>query len=195
MGYNTRPEMVEANAAILRQIKERLGVGQELHLRIAAEQNISTEQYRLRRVLAATDRHPEVMGGEFCRLGSLTTVSIDMASRSVVVKPRGGAIALNFEVARFSEADALRTAATYSGSMLVLEFHPSGTFDLDGFTSDLAELGFRLVPETMTQDVGGQISYAAERLESKSALPEGFEALEEYKSPPAEAQEGSSQEG
>jgi len=180
VGYNTRPEMVVANAPLLHQIKERLGAGQEMRLRIASEDNISTEQYRMRRVLAATDRHPEVMNGDFAGLGSRVTVSIDMTSRSIIIRPRGGAIALNFEVSRFTQDDALRNASTYSGSMLVLEFYPSDIYDQDRFISDLAELGFTLILETMTQDTDGKLSYAAERIEVPSDLPEGFGALKGY---------------
>ena len=59
MGYSTRPSMVEDQVELLQEIKTTVIDGNEkLKLTIRDGDNVSTEQWRLRRLLAATDRHP-----------------------------------------------------------------------------------------------------------------------------------------
>jgi hypothetical protein len=159
MGYNTTPALIEQNEELLDKILAATAAGREIKLR-ASDGEISSEQYKLRRVLAATDSHRSFKGGKFAGLGQRVLLKLDTARNEIIVKPKRG---VSIEEYRANENDALSSLRETSGSMAMLEFYPSDSFSLDYFCTIADREGWTIVRETLSEEKGGKISIAAER--------------------------------
>lgn len=175
MGYSTRPEMISENAEILSRIRDAITKGESLRLRVRDQATISTEQYRLRRVLAACDNHPSAYGGEFARLGQQVTLKVDAENGYIVASPKAGVLLL--DEFRASERDALEFLREAKGSLTMLEFFPSPEFNIDEFVRRAFDLGWTVHPSTATKNSEGKIEVAAERNDETPSESSGFGAL------------------
>lgn len=175
MGYNTRPEMLEmaANAALLHAILEHASQGIPLKLSIKEGANISTEHYRLRRLLYACDAHRSACGGQFAGLGQRVSLKVDTANSTIEVRPLG---AISIEKFRPSEKDAIDFLIEQSGTLALVEFWPSPTFSFEKFRADALSTGWSVIEETKEESEDGKLAFAAEKVED-SAPSAGFGAL------------------
>lgn len=174
VGYNTRPEMVTDNIDLLTRIKRAVELGEELKFKVKEEAMVSTEQYRLRRILAATDIHRSAYGGEFAGLGAAVSLKMDASRGTIIVTPRVG---VRLEEYKASERDALDVLSEAKGSMAMVEFTPSEEFALDQFVRRAFELGWIIHTSTRTETEDGAVSFAAERRESADSSNVGFGVL------------------
>lgn len=178
MGYNTNPGMVIDNEDILNTILAAITLGRAVKFNVTTGVNISSEQYRLRRILAATDNHQLALDGRFARLGSLCTIRVLFDEHQLLILPRGqtkGPTPLSLSHAKTTELDIPSMLADFPGSMQVIEFTPSSDFNLPQFKEDLSKLGWILHTTTRTEDDDGIVSFAVERSEPEEAR--GFGAL------------------
>lgn len=179
MGYSTHPGLVEENVDLLRQIKTAIEMGAELRLEVPSE-FLSTEQYRMRRILRSADIYKTVCEGEFVGLGTATTVSADAESSELILKPRFKSAARpttrivspspESEPEFPSEENALEQLRNSKGNMEWLEFRPSPSFSPHAFRSEAKELGWNLSDDAI--ELEETIAYGAERIQR-----EGFSAL------------------
>jgi hypothetical protein len=177
MGYNTKPEMLEmaANRALLDSILRAADEGRSLPLSVKEGANISTEQYRLRRLLSACDAHRTAVGGRFAGLGQRVSLRTFPERGVIEVRPIA---AISVERFRPSEKDAIDFLIEQRGTMALVEFWPSPTFSLEKFSSDALKSGWRVVGETKEESEDGKLSFAAEKVESEvSSSKVGFGAL------------------
>lgn len=176
MGYNTRPEMVEQNAELLTAIKTSADSGKPLPLRVKEGANISTEQYRLRRLLSACDAHRSAMGGQFAGLGQRVSLRIDPSTSTIEVRPIGS---VGVERFKPSEKDAIDFLIEQQGSMALVEFWPSPIFTFEKFYGDALAIGWNVVEATREESPNGKLAFAAERAEPDSTFPvAGFGAIQ-----------------
>jgi hypothetical protein len=174
MGYNTRPEMIEQNAELLNSIKEAVDSGKELRLKVRDQNTISTEQYRLRRLLAATDNHPLTFGGKFSRLGKRVNLRVDSENGFILVQPKGN---INVEEYRTDEKDAIEFLLSAKGSVTIVEFWPSKSFSMDEFAKVAAEAGWDVFPSAATTSDTGKIEVPAERRENAPEKGASFDSI------------------
>ena len=161
MGYSTRPSMVEDQVELLQEIKTTVVEGNEkLRLSIRDGDNISTEQWRLRRLLAATDRHPQAAGGKFFGMGQAVRIKVE--GLALIVVPKIGA---SLTKANPTEADAMLEIQGFQGDIFMLTFEPSPEFNEASFAGGLLTFGWILHMNTKQIGDDGIISYAAERLD------------------------------
>lgn len=172
MGYATRPEIVEQNTEILSKIKTAIDRGDSIKFRIRDSGEISREQYRLRRILAATDNHPLASGGEFARLGARTALRIDAVNSTIIASPRSTISTI--EAYRANERDALTYLDEAKGSLAMIEFYPSDSFSIEAFSKAALEKGWKLFPEAGEASSDGKLSMPAERAEPSTT--EAFDA-------------------
>jgi len=159
MGYSTHPRLVSDNREILSQIRDTLSRGEELTLSV--EGNVSTEQYRLRRILASANRHPEVFDGEFSGLGDQITLSIQ--GTNILVKAKGRKF--NLIPPRKTLESELRRISSYPGSMDQITLSPP--FDLSDAISAFSEAGWTLHPQTRSiNESGEEESFVVERIKA-----------------------------
>jgi hypothetical protein len=179
MGYSTNPGLVEGHADILRQIKTAIDLGVEIRFKIPPDQ-LSSEQYRLRRILKAADVHKTACGGEFAGLGSLVTLSLDAEREEIVVRSRYGrslgrasAEKGTLPTKRYDgrrkepehfadENDALEVLRKSRADMQMLEFSPSPEFDEPTFRQRAESIGWILTDEPIIVE-DGSVIFGAER--------------------------------
>lgn len=181
MGYHTNPLMVEENKGLLTSILSAVTNEQPLDLDVDKGLNISTEQYRLRRILAATDNHPDVCGGVFAGLGKRCTIRVKMETMQLRVVPKttprsAGSMKLGLTEVVPNEIDMITRVRDpeHTENITILLFEPSPAYDVDEFTVALADAGWLLHHSTITL-VEGKISAAVERIASDE--PTGFGVL------------------
>jgi hypothetical protein len=163
MGYNTTPELIEQNQQLLEMILEKVVKKEVLLLNPTGGSNAHSEQYRLRRVLAACDVHRTVLGGKFAGLGQRVMLKVDHSTGKLQVRPILG---VSFESFRPSERDALDFLGEQSGSLTMVTFWPSDGFDRLAFIQAARALGWIVVLSTEEKGAEGQLSFAAERTDS-----------------------------
>jgi hypothetical protein len=173
VGYNTSPKLVEQNETLLDSILTAVNAGQEKRFTVRAPANISAEQYRLRRVLAACDAHKLACNGKFAGLGQRVSLRIDHELDQLVVRPAGG---VSIEEFRPSEKDAIDFLIDAKGSLVMIEFYPSPSFDRERLHAEGLRNGWAIVLATEDIAEDGKRTYAAERVE-EVAKPSGFAAL------------------
>jgi len=169
MGYSTNPRLVVENEDLLEEILQQV-VKKDSPLKIAGGDNVSSKQYQLRRILAATDRHPKALEGRYAGLGTLVTLRV--RGTSIYIEKKIGA---SFTLSQPDEEDAIEKLKTYRGDLDVMEFKPSGSFNEAALTGRLLEEGWRLHPTTRIELDDGRVSYAVERITENS--PKGFDIL------------------
>ena len=174
MGYNTKAEMVEQGSELLSSILSSVEKGEELKLRVRDSNEISTEQYRLRRLLAATDNHPAAYGGKFARLGQRVLLRVDAERGLILVQPKGN---INVETYKTNENDALSFLSEAKGSLTMLEFFPSSSFSLEDFLEAGKKIGWTIHSATFSKGENGKIELAAERIEETARESSGFDIL------------------
>ena len=170
MGYSTRPSMVEDQVGLLQDIKTTVIDNKEkLKLTIRDGDNISTEQWRLRRLLAATDRHPRAAEGKFFGMGQAVRIKVE--GLTLVVVPR---IGVSLTKANPTEGDAMLSIQGYQGDIFMLTFEPSSDFNEASFAGGLLSFGWILHRNTKQEAENNMISYVAERLEMSET---GFDLI------------------
>lgn len=170
MGYATKPELVTENQALLESIKTAVAQGKQL--RISTESGeVDTEQWRLRRILAATDRHPSVLRGAFAGLGKRVSLRVE-DEKTIIVKPRGQKSS-SMKVHQASEVDELSRLDEYKGDLEIVSFHPSEEFTEDRFEAALSSKGWTLHRSTREEKPDGTVTYAVER-----DVSSGFDQLQ-----------------
>lgn len=173
MGYNTTPILVEDNEHLLTQIKQAIDSHSALKYNIPTGGNISYIQYKLRRILAAADNHPETLDGIFHGLGQRTTIRVEFEQHRLSLEPKKGlkgSKSLTLEVAQKSEEDIYRELETYAGSMLTISFKPSSSWDLGNFIETLSSLDWKLHLQTKEEEADGTLSFACEKVESSAGF-------------------------
>ena len=177
MGYHTTPALIEDNIELLTQIKKAIDSDTALKYDIPPEDNISYIQYKLRRVLAAADNHPEIMHGIFHGLGQLTTIRVEFEQHRLSIEPKKGgkgSKTLYLSVAQKTEDDIYRELEEYAGSMLTISFKPSPEWDLGEFVNTLSTLDWKLHLQTKEESEDGTLSFACEKIEEAA----GFDVLD-----------------
>lgn len=108
MSYYLRAGLVEENKAILELIQQALSNGEELTLDVKPER-LYQDQWKLRRVLKATECYFDEAEGRYVGLGASVTVSTksDWIARKayLVIKLRRGAAAPQTNVKEVSKED------------------------------------------------------------------------------------------
>lgn len=185
MGYHTNPWMVEENKDLLASILLAITNESSVDFKVAPGLNISTEQYRLRRILAATDYHPDACGGVFAELGSKCTIRVLFKESILKVVPRTTARAqrpakLDLTEVVPNEVDMLSRVRSpeHTENITILSFEPSPTYNVDEFEQALSDAGWTLHRSTISL-ANGRISAAVER--NASDEPAGFDILERSK--------------
>lgn len=166
MGYSTHPGLVTENAELLSEIRDTLERGENLLLTIKG--NVSSEQYRLNRILAACERHPEALRGEF--VGLRAKASITVEGTNLLIKLKGGIV--NFSRAKRSLEGEIRRIKAYPGNMDQVSFHPLPS---DGDISEhFSQIGWHVHLNTRTEDTDGEVSYLVERIKEGESEKGGF---------------------
>lgn len=158
MGYNTNPGLIYNNVDLLRKIKEAVQSGQEI--RFKTEGDIDSEHYKLRRILAATDRHRSAHGGDFAGLGASVSIKVDAERSLLILRPRTG---VRIEEYRPDEQFALEALEEAIGSLTLLEFWPTKQFKFSEFQAMAARRGWTIVESTMSKGEDGKLTVAAEK--------------------------------
>ena len=181
MGYHTNPWMVDENKDILTAILSGISNDQPTELSVAKCLNISTEQYRLRRILAATDYHPEACGGVFAGLGQRCTIRVDMSKHQLVVvpktTPRGvGTMKLGLTEVIPNEIDMITKVKSpdHTENITILSFEPSPAYDVTEFGQALGDAGWTIHLSTLIIS-DARITVAVERITTDE--PSGFDIL------------------
>lgn len=181
MGYHTNPWMVEENKELLASILLAITNEASVDFKVAPGLNISTEQYRLRRILAATDYHPDACGGVFAELGQKCTIRVLFKEGILKVTPRATAGAqrpskLDLTEVTPNEIDMIARVRSpeHTENITVLFFEPSPAYNVDEFEVALRDAGWELHRSTISLS-DGKISAAVERIASDE--PSGFEIL------------------
>lgn len=182
MGYHTSPYMVEENKELLGVILAAITHETNAVLDVAPGLNISTEQYRLRRILAATDNHREVCGGVFAGLGQRCTIRVKFEANQLEVTPKAsprgkGTMKLGLTEVVPNEMDMLTKLRSpeHMDNITVLNFEPSPIYNIEEFTTALSDIGWTIHANTLTLD-DKRISVAVER--DAATEPTGFDILE-----------------
>ena len=166
MGYNTSPALIEDNVYLLQRIRDAVNNSSAFKIVVSRADNISSEQYKVRRVLAATDNHPEVLGGMFRGLGSRTTVRVEYAHGRLSIEPRAGSRGshtLEFTQATLHEDEAIEELRNYQGSMTTIKFIPSDNLDDGTLVLKLAQIGWDIHLSTKTTNDDDSTSYVVEK--------------------------------
>ena len=168
MGYSTHPALVVENEDLLHRIRSALEEGREL--RLAVQGNVSTEQYRLRRILASCDRHPEALRGEFLGLGDQVKLSVE--GTTILIKAKGRT--LNLIKARRTLTSEVKRISEYKGSMDQVSFYtgPDSPLNLEAALDAFLSIGWKLYPQTKTEDME-ETSFVVERLSPSSPSEKG----------------------
>lgn len=181
MGYHTNPSMVEENKTILTSILAAITRGEGIHFSVDNGANISTEQWRLRRILAATDYHPEVCGGVFAGLGQKCTIRVEMDTLQLNVIPK--AVGRKSQGSKLSMTEVVPTEMDmisklrdpgHTENLTILSFEPSQIYEINEFTTALDDIGWKLHPKTVEIE-GNKIHCVVERCASDE--PTGFDIL------------------
>lgn len=173
MGYHTTPALITDNIELLGKIKAAIDRGESIKLSVPAGDNISYNQWRLRRTLAATDFHPEVMEGFFVGLGKSTTIRIETENSCLSVEPRvgkKGTKALNMELLTMTEDSVIAQLSKYEGSLLTVKFKPTPDYDEVAFVGSLQDIQWLAHLNTRTENDDGTISYVCEKVETKAGF-------------------------
>lgn len=163
MGYATKPHLIHENVPLLERILERIDRGEELRFRVEDNAEISSEQYKLRRILAACDNHPLELGGKFARLGKRVTLRIDGTNGLIIASPRTSS-SPSLEEFRANESDALDFLSSAKGELTILEFFPSSSFRAEEFERRAEKLGWKVFVDLIEKDEKGKVSLPAERI-------------------------------
>ena len=181
MGYHTNPNMVEENKDILTAILHAITNEGSVSFDVPRDINISTEQWRLRRILAAADYHTSACGGLFAGLGQLSTIRIDLQTHQLTVVPRTtGRKSPKLSITEVidTELDVIANLQepNQAGNIIILDFEPTPAYDTEEFEAALLAIGWELHRSTLTLDPEkGRLSVAVERIEISTA--HGFDAL------------------
>lgn len=179
MGYGTRPEMVRVHKKLLLSILFAVENDQVLLFDVEEGANISTEQYNLRRILAAADRHKEEENGMFVGLSGKVRVRVLFEEMKLSVEPknevqRGSVVRIRQTV--LTEADITAFLQDSSSTIEVVEFTPTSYFDEGEFSAALLTIGWKLYPATKTENEG-KVSYAVERTTETEKEESPFDRL------------------
>lgn len=176
MGYNIRAGLVEENADVLSQIKTAVKDKKVIKYE-PPRKDLYTWQWRLRRVLKATEVLRTEMGGEFAGLGELVSLKVDAKEGLLIVEPKGAKPGIKLKQVRTDEKDALQALESYSGKLFKLEFFPSPSFDEDELVQRAKEIGWNVIStakQEIEEDDGVKLLYPAEKIERKL----GFDVLD-----------------
>ena len=177
--------MVTDNLNLLTAIQQAINQDEPLTLDVEEGANISTEQYKLRRVLAATDTHRQVEAGKFAGLGSLCTIRVLYEEQKLLIRRRktkkeNNKAALLITPSLKDENTILKTLSSYPGDMTVIEFKPTSLFNLPEFEEELKRAGWTLFPKTKTELEDGLLTFAMERRQEEEDK-RGFDFLDSFK--------------
>lgn len=168
MGYSTRPELVTDNVEFLKTVKDSVESGREVELEVPSEENISSEQYKIRRLLAACDNHPEVLGGMFAGLGQRVSIKRDPSTRTLTLTQRStsktGKINLNVKTKVKDERSVLSQLASYEGEITTVTFSPSEDFTEEKLEENLALAGWELHSNSRMENDDATLTYGVERI-------------------------------
>jgi hypothetical protein len=173
MGYNSTPELITQNLSLVESILSKVDRDEPAVFRVGADANIQTEQYRLRRVLAACDAFRSAHSGRFAGLGARCSIAIDYEKKTLVVRPKGG---VNIKRFRPTEKDAVEFLIEQKGSLAMVEFFPSEIYSDDAFLRDALTAGWKVQMATKMIE-GEKISFAAEKVGENESRATGFAAL------------------
>ena len=178
MGYSTSPEMIINEEEFLDKLLTVVKDRKSLRISVPRDGNVSTEQYRLRCLLAATDRHPYTLDGRFAGLGASLTIKVSGTHLLVIPK-----LELKVRmIVRPNEDDALTSLEHFTGSMQLLEFEPSKDFSEEIFQAALQKIGWELHISTRRDSPNGGITFAVERIEERERS--AFDILEDIQDTP-----------
>lgn len=167
MGYSTNAALIVQNEELLAEVLASVQAGKEVSFALHPGANLSSEQYRLRRVLTATNHFPNTLGGRFAGLGDLVRVVLDWKEQKIIVRPKqlgkSNSAALALAKAKPNEAHALEVARGYAGTILTLEFYPSESFSLASFSAALESIGFELFASAIERFEDGKLLIPVER--------------------------------
>lgn len=125
----------------MQEIKKAVMQGTNVKFTFPMDFNLSTEQYRLRRALKATELHRNVLGGEYAGLGAMVTVRTLPEEHALQVVPKAPPQAM--VGMRVDEEDALQKLKnTKSQDNDLLEFYPSDSFNEQDFRESCEFLGW-----------------------------------------------------
>lgn len=164
MGYSTNAALVEENWEVLTLIKEGLYNGKNTILAVDEGENISSEQYKLRRILASADRHPEACRGEFANLGQAVTLNVE--GRTIIVKPRGK---LSLSKALPTIETELSRLESFQGSIEMVTFAVPEDATDDMIVTLFHAAEWELHISTRQDNEDGTRMYAVERITEESS--------------------------
>lgn len=183
MGYSISPMIVQENQELLALLQKNLREGKTTVIpEVPGELSLSATYYHVHRVLAAAKAYGE---SESVRaLRDSLRVRQDLERKAVVVeRKKSKAIAMDSVVTAdlLDENAAVAALASYPGTMTLLEFRPSPSFNESDLAASLARAGWTLYPSTKKDLAGGVIAYAVEKVADKK--PSGFDILNRHKNP------------
>lgn len=178
MGYSIRKGMVEENKEFLQSLQMKISKGESYFLRVDAER-ISAVVYRLHNILKAANVLINECGGVFKDLRSQVQIKINYERLWVELRPvsrlTGKSILQSATPVEPGEGDMLAMLQQSENTgMITLQFKPSINFNLQQFSFDCVEIGFKLQtkPDTgevvMIEGEGGDVMMLAQRFEKKA---------------------------
>ena len=168
MGYNTRPGLVTENEGILQAIAMAVENGQPLSFSVSRS-NISSEQYRLRRLLKAAEIHVDELEGKYAGLGNLVTVRIFPKDSQIIVEPKRLSFLGSQSSSIESAIAALRNAST---EFTILTFFPSERETLDELRKRATEIGWIVDPDPVQENDDGSLKLSASRMNEEDQREE-----------------------
>lgn len=172
MGYGITPGMVESSVDILEIIKANMEKGEPTIFEIKDLSSISREQYRLRRLLKATEILLSEGGGRYAGMGRLVVVRVRAEESKIIVEPKVGSAvtgvgSISIKPRRVNEHDIISSMGQRKGTLTMLEFYPTDVFVEGDFARELERMKWRLHLTTREELEGGKLKYAAERMEEQ----------------------------
>jgi hypothetical protein len=188
MGYHIRTGLVEEHESTLDMIYGAIVKGEALRFDCRMPEDINKMKYQFNRVLKATDVLITECGGRFKGIRQRVKVKEDWKNMAVVIEPVTAQTAGITAVrpAEPNEYDAVERLKQFTGSMDLIRFTPSESFDLAEWQLAIKEIGFDLVANPDEPGWIGGISeygkaeYAVAR--TTKAKPTGFDMLKSFQS-------------
>lgn len=165
MGYGARKGLVEENKATLELIFQCITSGQDCRLQYRPE-DVSNQQWTLRRVLKATELFPSEAGGRYFKLNELVRTRIEVEDHTkayIVVYPRNRSATAALNGASSAVAIALSKALdNFGGQTQIVKLSSATQFSEDELIQLADQKGFSINPDHKIEDKG-EIWYVANR--------------------------------
>jgi hypothetical protein len=150
MGYYTRQGMVEERKDLLEKILTAVSEGRTLEYPCLHILHLPKQAYQINNLLRACTLLPEECGGRYATLRSLVEVSQDIATSSILIRPKQGGIPFAIAMIKAtdpSERDVLRVLSTdRDRPVIVHAFTPSSEYTGDEWLEKEGDrLGYEII--------------------------------------------------